>query len=276
MPGTIATAPRNLSGTIIQRWQGSAREMRQPPLDHHTIAVHLGRPKRVTRRGGAAALVEDAKPFTYTTFEAGTSYHWTTEGPIAFAHIYLQPDYHAQSVGEARDSDPASVRSNEQVGVFDPLIARLLVAIVHSAERDEAAQMAFEIQLQNLLVHMSDKHMNLPSGDSRLLLAPRTIARVRDYVSANLDRSITLDDLADLAGYSRYHFARGFRAAMGMPPYAYIIRERIALACQLLGDRDLPVSAVATATGFASHAQFSSRFRQMTGLAPSAFRELLP
>lgn len=274
-PETISTAPRVLPGTIIQRWTGSASEMRQPPLDHHSIAVHLGGPKRVTRRGAMGSLVEDIKTYAFTTIEAGTNYHWSTEGPIAFAHVYLEPGFYANEIGTALDRDPATVRYHEQVGVFDPLISRLLVTVVSAAERDDVATMALETQIQTLVVRMCEKHMNLPSSDARLLLAPRAIARVRDYVAAHLNHPITLDDLAEQAGYSRYHFARGFRAATGMPPYAYIVRERIALACQLLGERDLPVAAVAAATGFASHAQFSSRFRQMTGLAPSAFRELL-
>ncbi len=274
-PDTISTPPRFLPGTIIQRWTGSAREMRQPPLDHHSIAVHLGGPKRVTRRGGVASLIEDIKPYAHTTIEAGTNYHWSTEGPIAFAHVYLEPGFYAHEVGAAFDRNPASVRFHDQVGVFDPLIARLLVTVISSAERDDLATMALETQIQTLMVQLCKKHMNLPAGDARLLLAPRAIARVRDYVAAHLHRPITLDDLAEQAGYSRYHFARGFRAATGMPPYAYIVRERIALACQLLGEREVPINAIATATGFASHAQFSSRFRQMTGLAPSAFRDLL-
>lgn len=249
--------------------------MRQPPLDHHNIAVHLGGPKRVTRRGGSGSLVEDIKTYAYTTIEAGTNYHWSTEGPIAFAHIYLDPGYYAREVGIAFNRDPAAVRFYEQVGTFNPLIARLLIAVISSAERDDAAAMALETQIQALIVQMCEKHMNLPRHDARLLLAPRAIARVREYVAAHLDRPITLDDLAEQAGYSRYHFARGFRAATGMPPYAYIVHERIALACQLLGQRELPIAAIAAATGFASHAQFSSRFRQLTGLAPSAFRDLL-
>jgi AraC family transcriptional regulator len=275
VPDTFSTAPRMLPGAIIQRWAGSSREMRQPPLNHHNIAVHLGGPKRVTRRGGMGSLIEDVKTYAYTTIEAGTNYHWSTEGPIAFAHVYLEPEFYAREVGAALDLDPAAVRFFEQVGSFDPLIARLLIAVISSAERDDAATMALDTQLQTLMVKMCEKHMNLPDGDARLLLAPRAIARVREYVAAHLGGPITLDDLAEQAGYSRYHFARGFRAATGVPPYAYIVRERIALACQLLGQREVPISAIAAATGFASHAQFSSRFRQMTGLAPSAFRDLL-
>jgi AraC family transcriptional regulator len=274
-PDSFSSAPRMLPGTIIQRWAGSSREMRQPPLNHHNIAVHLGGPKRVTRRGGMGALTEDVKTYAYTTIEAGTNYHWSTEGPIAFAHVYLEPEFYASEVGAALDRDPASVRFLEQVGAFDPLIARLLIAVISSAERDDAATMALETQIQTLMVKMCEKHMNMPQGDGPLLLAPRAIARVREYVAAHLGGPITLDDLAEQAGYSRYHFARGFRAATGVPPYAYIVRERIALACQLLGQREVPISAIAAATGFASHAQFSSRFRQMTGLAPSAFRDLL-
>jgi AraC family transcriptional regulator len=275
-PGTVSTTPRLLRGAIVQRWAGSAREMRQPPLDHHSIAVHLGGPKRVTRRSANGTLVEDVRPCAYTTMAAGTDYHWSTEGPIAFAHIYLEPGFHARVVGEALDRDPAVIGFAERIGAFDPLIARLLMALISSAEIGDTAEMALELQLQALMVQMCDAHLRMPSGAERLRIAPHALSRVRDYVAANLERPITLDDLAALSGYSRFHFARGFRAATGMPPYAYIVRERIALACQLLGERDRPINTIAAATGFASHAQFSSRFRQMTGLSPSAFRQILP
>jgi AraC family transcriptional regulator len=250
--------------------------MRQPALDHHSIAVHLGGPKRVTRRSRYGSLVEDAKTYAYTTIEAGTTYHWSTEGPIAFAHVYLEPGFVASEIAAALDRNPDTVDFQERVGQFDPLIARLLMALITSAEASDCAQMALEVQLNALIVRLCERHLKLPASEGRLLIAPHAIARVREFVAANLDKDIRLDDLAELAGYSRFHFARGFRSAMGLPPYAYIIRERIALACQLLGERDRPISAIAIASGFASHAQFSSRFRQMTGLAPNEFRRLLP
>jgi len=108
-----------------------------------------------------------------------------------------------------------------------------------------------------------------------MLITAASVRRVSEYVAAHLGRAMTLDELAKIAGYSRFHFARGFRAATGMPPYAYLIRQRIARACEMLAAGDMPVAAIAAATGFASHAQFSSRFRQITGLAPTAYREML-
>jgi AraC-like DNA-binding protein len=47
------------------------------------------------------------------------------------------------------------------------------------------------------------------------------------------------------------------------------------MACRLLEEEQLPVQAVASASGFASHPQFTSRFRQLTGISPSAYRKVM-
>jgi AraC family transcriptional regulator len=90
-PKTVATQPRAIAGAIVQRWESSARRMKQPPLDHHYLVVHLGGDKRVTRAHGERALSVDVRNRGFTTVEAGSAYSWRTDGPIAFGHVYLEP-----------------------------------------------------------------------------------------------------------------------------------------------------------------------------------------
>ncbi|MFO6445928.1 helix-turn-helix domain-containing protein [Erythrobacter sp. NE805] len=274
-PRTRTTEPRAVGGAIVQRWESSARRMEQPPLDHHYIVVHLGGDKRVTRRHADRSLVRDVRNRGFSTIAAGSSYSWRTEGPIAFGHVYLEPEWYAQTIAEAFDRDPARIALDEEVGSFDPLIGQLLAALVQASGTSDVALMQQEAALDAVLMRLFERQSAAPHSLERMLITAASVRRVCDYIAAHLDSAMTLDELARIAGYSRFHFARGFRAATGMPPYAYLIRRRIARACELLAARDEPIAGIAAATGFASHAQFSSRFRQVTGLAPTAWREML-
>jgi AraC family transcriptional regulator len=272
---SISSAPRQIRGAIIQRWERSARRMVQPPLDHHYLVVHMGGPKRITRRRRTETLVRETQDRAFSGIEAGSSYSWVTEGPIAFGHIYLEPGYYTQTIAEQFDCDPARVQLQETFGEFDPLLSRLLTALVRASECDDLALMEQEYQLEAALHRLFERQSANTAKDNKIIIAPASVARVRDYIGANLREPIALDDLAGLAGYSRFHFARGFRAATGLPPYAYILRARIALACRLLDEARLPVQAIGDEAGFASHPQFASRFRQLTGMSPSAYRKIM-
>lgn len=272
---SISSEPRTIGGAIIQRWARSSRQMNQPPLDHHYIAVHLGGAKRITRFRRTETIVRDLSARSMSTIEAGSSYRWTTEGPIAFGHIYLEPSYFAQTIGEQFDCDPDKVTFQEDFGQFDPLLGPLLNALVHAVEGDDLSLIEQEAQLEAALHRLYERQTALPSSDHKMLISPSSVTRVKDYIGDNLTSQLTLDDLARLSGYSRFHFARGFKTATGLPPYAYILRARVALACRLLEERQLPVQAVAGASGFASHPQFASRFRQLTGISPSAYRKVM-
>ena len=272
---SIASAPRAIGGAIIQRWEKSARRMVQPPLDHHYLVVHLGGDKRITRRRAGHSVVRDVANRAMSAIEAGSAYHWTTKGPIAFGHIYLEPAWFSQTIAQQFDCDPARVSLHDSFGAFDPLLSHLLTALVRASESDDLALMEQETQLEAALHRLHERQRGAVSRDERVMIAPASVARVKEFIADHLDQAMTLDELARLAGYSRFHFARGFRAATGMPPYAYILRARIALACRLLEGGRLPVQAVGAAAGFASAPQFTSRFRQLTGLAPSAYRRIM-
>jgi AraC family transcriptional regulator len=81
-----------------------------------------------------------------------------------------------------------------------------------------------------------------------------------------------LDELAQVAGLSRFHLCRAFRETTGLPPHAWLTRARLAAARRLLRSGDLPVRDVARACGFASPNQFATSFRKHIGVTPTAYR----
>lgn len=97
-------------------------------------------------------------------------------------------------------------------------------------------------------------------------------SRVKAYVRKNLRGPLTLDDLAEVAGMSRFHFARQFRAEAGEAPMSFVRRSRVEAARALLLSTPLPLKAIAAGVGFPDEFQLSRVFKRVTGQPPSTVR----
>jgi AraC-like DNA-binding protein len=99
------------------------------------------------------------------------------------------------------------------------------------------------------------------------------LRRARDHVDRRYAEPLDLDGLAAVAGVSKYHFARCFEATYGETPIRYLTRRRIERAQDLLRHANLTVTEICHAVGFTSLGSFSSRFRQLVGESPIAYRD---
>ena len=97
-------------------------------------------------------------------------------------------------------------------------------------------------------------------------------SRTQELIEANLARSISLSELADAAGLSRFQFLRSFKRSTGETPYQYVLRRRIEKAQQLLREQAMSVEAVGAAVGFSSSTRFIRAFRLKTGSTPGSYR----
>lgn len=127
------------------------------------------------------------------------------------------------------------------------------------------------------LAAVLEMNMVLSAGGAQPLrrggLGKSQINQVSDYIRANLARDMTLEELAGVAGMSRFHFSRSFKEAFGDSPVRYINRERCRLAQALLAGSRLPVAEIGAQVGFGSTQQFLKVFRSLVGVTPAAFRK---
>jgi AraC-like DNA-binding protein len=98
------------------------------------------------------------------------------------------------------------------------------------------------------------------------------VRRVIDHVHATADRPVTLDDLADVAGWTPAHLTRTFRRLVGVPAMKYVERVRIGRARERLAASPDPVHAVAARCGYPDPAYFSRAFTRCVGVSPAAYR----
>jgi len=100
------------------------------------------------------------------------------------------------------------------------------------------------------------------------------IERATRYILSNLDQSLSRETTANHVYLHPDYLTRLFKKELGCTIPEYILQERMKLAKQLLAHSELPVSAVAMATGYSNFSHFAKLFKQQTGLSPVEFRQL--
>ena len=165
---------------------------------------------------------------------------------------------------------------------------QLLRIVGQSEDMQSAAFLSASIELQQLSGLLADecRKPRRPSGYGEALAAsviheifhlntqsrrhdaaPAWFDDVTDHVMESLDRRLSIEELAAVAGMSRSQFSKCFRETAGQPPHQWVMEARIQHAQRLLCD-GVYLSQVAHDTGFADQAHFSRCFRRATGLPP--------
>ncbi|MCF2904759.1 AraC family transcriptional regulator [Octadecabacter sp. CECT 8868] len=99
------------------------------------------------------------------------------------------------------------------------------------------------------------------------------ILRVVEYIHAHASEDLSLDQLADVAALSRFHWHRVFTAIMGVSPAAMIRSVRMHKATMLLVRSSQPVSGIAKQVGYPNERSFVRAFKEVYDVTPAAFRK---
>ena len=103
-------------------------------------------------------------------------------------------------------------------------------------------------------------------------LSERQLTAVREYIDTHLEQSLSLSELAGVAGLSRFHFSRAFKASTGCSPHAFLTATRLDAASRALAESAAPVGHIGLAVGFGSVDQFRRAFIAAYGLSPLQYR----
>ncbi|GAK84756.1 transcriptional regulator AraC family [Vibrio ponticus] len=95
--------------------------------------------------------------------------------------------------------------------------------------------------------------------------------RAKEFIHANLARDISIDDVANAATVSKYHFIRLFRSQFGITPHQYVLNCRINLARRYL-EQGWSTTHSAQAAGFADISHLNRRFKRVYGMTPKQYQ----
>jgi AraC-like DNA-binding protein len=95
-----------------------------------------------------------------------------------------------------------------------------------------------------------------------------------NYINENCTKDLTLEFVADYAGFSKFHFTRLFKQFTGVSFYKYLNQKKIKVAENLLIDPDISITDVALHSGFSSLSAFIRMFKIMKSCTPTEFRNM--
>lgn len=195
-------------------------------------------------------------------------------------HLYL-PVQQFDLLADQYNLTPSPLHSMPYVGgLTDELVRQIGLSLLSAMTGEAAAgRMLAETSsltlAARLITNYSGSNVVKPRIDTPRRLDNARLRRILDYIEEHLYDEITVSGLADLAHLSAFHFARTFKAAMGVPPHRYVSRRRLETAMAMLAAGELPLCEIAHRSRFSSQASFNRAFRRATGMTPGEYRRVV-
>ena len=141
------------------------------------------------------------------------------------------------------------------------------------SEFEDLAEVRIYMNIVNMLTRIREYQLSSVDLEEDRKYSDK-FRNILKYIDMNYMNDITLDDLADMAGYSKYHFSRIFKKYCNTTFIAFLNQRRIKAAEMLLLNEEMSVTNVAMQVGFSSLTTFNRVFKELKGGTPSEFRRL--
>jgi AraC family transcriptional regulator len=168
-----------------------------------------------------------------------------------------------------------SIEVIEKYVETDSVIKGVSIALLAELDSNRLSGHLYAESLANILaVQLLRNYSAFPVRLAQRVggLSGRKLLEVKSFIAANYTRDIRLEELARVAGLSRFHFAREFKRVTGASPHHYLMELRIDRAKELLQGSKLPLIEVGLESGFSHQSHFTRLFRRFTGTTPQSYR----
>ena len=200
------------------------------------------------------ALIDCYKPHIYGS-RRGCKLMWVHfDG--AMARKYYDYIITMQKTNRLTAAESASAYKN---------LSKLYSALSENTTADAAV-------ISKYLVNILTEFMTSPKADTRDNISDLEKARL--FINENMDKAISLEEIAAQANLSIYYFTRSFKKAYGYTPHEYLIKIRLNTACFYLVSSTSQVKEIAFSCGFTSESSFCTCFKKNIGCTPAEYRDL--
>jgi AraC family transcriptional regulator len=261
---------------LVEQFQNPAGEGKTYYSDQHAICLSLApRPIRFLQIKGGKTHAGLYGKGDISITPAKTSFFARWNEDDQYLLIRIASDFIQNVAIEALDMNPDSLELIPEFRTRDRQIEAMGMMLLAELQQENLGGRLYIESLTNVLaVHLLRQYSAIKP---RLAiyeggLPERQLVQVLEYINEYLEQDIKLADLAQLLGISQFHFSYLFKRSLGMPPYQYLLQQRIERSKQLLKQTDKSIIDIAFLCGFNSHSHLSKQFRQLTGMTPKAYR----
>ena len=146
-------------------------------------------------------------------------------------------------------------------------IGALLYDLTERCQKDEIISAAnFSLLIYQIIIQLVQRESNPSRGDNAIDIAIR-------YIRENVGKTLSLAELSERVGLSKYHFSHVFKAETGYSPIEYVISTRLDRAKLLLKTSDLSIAEISYEVGYENPGSFINLFTNKVGSSPKNFRK---
>ena len=247
-------------------------------FDNHLLAVQLGYEKRQittiegqeydgTMRRGESLLLPARVP---------VSHAWKSANPYLF--FFLDPLFLVRVARETNCLNPHQIELLPVLKNYDPQIESIASFFLTEMLSEQLGNQLYYESLANLFaINLLRKYCAVKPKlqEYKGGLSAQKLQQAIDFIHGNLERKLTLKEMAAQLDLSTFYFCELFKKSIGTPPYTYVLQQRVKLAQQLLKNSNKNIADIALECGFASHTHLNKHFRKFTGLTPKQYRKQL-
>lgn len=278
-PGRILVSSQDLpwEGLYLEKGENESFNPSNVTVAQHYFAMNVGQPFDWSWKDGSTFKTHRYEPGDLWVNPAGVPFSHRINTYNQFVLLTLDP-------ANLTDLFPGQPLIEQQVfrrqhKAQDRHLQTLIQALLVEAESGGPNGRLYADTLSTALaVHFVNHYSTEISLDlpAKHTIERQRLAQVIDYIEAYLTEDLSLSDLALVSGFSKFHFSRLFKQAVGITPHRYLMKRRVERAAVALKKADLggnpgAIAQTAHDFGFADQSHFTRVFKQVKGETPRQF-----
>lgn len=211
---------------------------------------------------------------------------------IRFAHDLISMGFYSLNDLKRKDGAKLTDQFEKQVGAWaDPCVEDQFRLVVHYAQNPDSHKNWWDFTAERKEFRKKYGYppgrplrpwFELPQYNRRQLTETKNSTTRKDLrlrlgkalalMKYDPSKPLTLNQMADAAHLSSYHFLRCFKSVFSKTPFQYLTHLRLKMACKLLREKSLPINVVSSTCGFENDSSFARLFKKEFRITPTSFR----
>ncbi|GBC61088.1 AraC family transcriptional regulator [Desulfonema ishimotonii] len=157
---------------------------------------------------------------------------------------------------------------------FDAEISGRLHRAFLMLENEQNSRLESQSLFIDAITDLFRRHASPRLPESQIRRDRTLVRKACEFIRATATENISLEEIARVAGLSRFHFLRMFKATTGLPPHAYLIQQRVEIARRAI-EQGSPIADAALRAGFSDQSHLNRRFKAIHGITPGQYQKAI-